>query len=77
MVVPRCVLQWDMDKRITRYRNLDDMKADEYRAWTRVSGSERLRAVMELSTATYQLQGRISDVPRLQRTLVRIQRSRS
>jgi hypothetical protein len=36
-----------MDKRITRYTSLQAMKADEYRLWQRLPGSERLRAVMD------------------------------
>jgi hypothetical protein len=37
-----------MDKRITRYKSLQAMKADEYRSWQRDPGSERIRAVMDL-----------------------------
>ena len=64
-----------MDKSIHRYSSLDAMKADEYRYWQSVSGQERMRAVSEMSAEAYALKGQLPDVLRLQRTLVRIQRS--
>jgi hypothetical protein len=63
-----------MDKTIRRYSSLDVMKADEYRYWQSVSALERMHAVSEMSTEAYSLKGQLSDVPRLQRALVRIQR---
>jgi hypothetical protein len=63
-----------MDKRITRYNSLKAMKADEYRSWQRLPGSERIRAVMDLNLELYALKGQGADAPRLQRTIVRFQR---
>lgn len=64
-----------MDKSVTRYADLEAMKSAEYQAWQRVPARERLRAVMDLTLALYALQG-YPDVPRLQRSLVRIKRPR-
>ena len=63
-----------MDKSIRVFTNPDDMKAEEYRYWQGVSVQERMRAVWEITLETYRLTGEIKDVPRLQRTLVRIER---
>jgi hypothetical protein len=63
-----------MDKRITRYDSVEAMKAAEYRAWQRLPPRERIRAVMDITVATYAMKGHALDVPRLQRTLVRLQR---
>lgn len=63
-----------MNKIIRKFSNIDAMKAEEYRYWQSVSVSERLRAVWEITLEAYRLRGEIQDVPRLQRTLVRIQR---
>lgn len=63
-----------MDKTLRRYESFQAMKADEYEAWQRVSPSERIRAVSELTMALYALTRHTRDVPRLQRTLVRLQR---
>jgi len=63
-----------MDKSIKRYQSLSAMKADEYAAWQRVPPSERIRAVSELTMALYGLAKQARDVPRLQRTLVRLKR---
>ncbi|MDE2135856.1 MAG: hypothetical protein KGJ68_00340 [Gammaproteobacteria bacterium] len=62
-----------MDKTITRYRSLEAMKRAEYPAWQRLPAQERLRAVMDLTLELYALKGHV-DVPRLQRSLVRIKR---
>lgn len=64
----------EMDKKITRYHSLKEMKADEYRSWQRLPGSERIRAVMDLNLELYALKGQTADAPRLQRTVVRVQR---
>lgn len=66
-----------MDKRITRYKSLHAMKADEYRAWQRLPGSERIRAVMDLNLELYALKGQAADAPRLQRTIIGFQRRTS
>jgi hypothetical protein len=63
-----------MDKTIKRFHSIDAMKADDIRDWQRLPGSERIRAVSELTTALYVLKGQSSNVQRLQRTLVRIKR---
>ena len=63
-----------MDKSIRRYDSLGAMKADEYEAWQRLPPSERIRAVSELTSALYGLTKNTRDVPRLQRTLVRLKR---
>jgi hypothetical protein len=64
-----------MDKTIRRYTKFEEMKADEYREWQALPGHERLNAIVELSLAGYQLKESTRDVqPRLQRTLIRLQR---
>jgi hypothetical protein len=65
-----------MDKRITRYKSLEAMKADEYRFWQALSGSERIRAAMDLSLELYGMKGQATDALRLQRTVVSLQRRR-
>ena len=50
------------------------MKSDEYRFWQRLPGSERIRAVMDLNLDLYAIKGQAADAPRLQRTLIRLQR---
>jgi hypothetical protein len=60
-----------MDKTIRVYRSLDEMKADEYRYWQSRPVHERMDAVSELTLAMYAMKG--ADVPRLERTLVRLQ----
>ena len=62
-----------MDRTLRRYESLEAMKRAEYREWQRLPASERFRAVMELSLEFYGMKGH-PDVPRLQRTLVRIKR---
>jgi len=63
-----------MDKTIRRYTSLDEMKADEYRYWQSRPVHERVEAVSELTQEQYAMKGLAPDVPRLQRTLVRLQR---
>jgi hypothetical protein len=63
-----------MDKTITRFNSLQAMKSDEYRAWQRLPGSERIRAVMELNLDLYAMKRQVADAPRLQRTVVSLQR---
>jgi hypothetical protein len=64
-----------MDKTIRKYTSLDEMKADEYRYWQSRPVHERMDAVSELTQALYAMKGAVPDVPRLQRTLVRLQRT--
>jgi hypothetical protein len=61
-----------MDKVISTYTNLDEMKADEYRYWQSRPVYERMDAVAEITLATYAMKGAAPDVPRLQRPLVRL-----
>ncbi len=65
-----------MDKTIRKYTNFHEMKAEEYRYWQSRPVHERLDAAAELSIIGYQLKDPTRDVQsRLQRTLVRIQRT--
>lgn len=65
-----------MDKTIRKYTNFEEMKADEYREWQALPGYARLHAAFELSLALYQAKEPTHDVqPRLQRTLVHLQRT--
>jgi hypothetical protein len=66
-----------MDKRITRFSSFKEMKTAQRDAWQKLPASERIRAVMDITTELYALKGLCPDVPRLQRTLVRLKRSRS
>jgi hypothetical protein len=66
-----------MDKVIRKYTDLDDMKAEEYREWQELSAQARMDAVAEITLAGYQMKGPTSDVRRLQRTLVHLQRPES
>lgn len=63
-----------VDKRIRKFSSVDDMKAEELRYWQGVSARERMQAIWEITLEAYRLKGGLRDVPRLQRTLVRIQR---
>jgi hypothetical protein len=60
---------------IRRYTSFDEMKADEYRYWQSRPVYERVNAVSELTQEQYAMKGAVSDVPRLQRTLVRFERA--
>ena len=66
-----------MDKVIRKYTNLDDLKAEEYRDWQKLPAHERMNAVVEITLAAYQMKERTPHVPRLQRTLVHLQRPKS
>jgi hypothetical protein len=66
-----------MDKVIRKYASLDEMKADEYRAWQELPAHERMNAVTEITLAAYQMKEPATDVRRLQRTLVHLQRPES
>jgi len=63
-----------MDKSIRKYSSFDEMKADEYRYWQSRPVHERIDAVSELTQSGYAMKGAVPDVPRLQRTLVRLER---
>ena len=66
-----------VDKTIRIYASQKEMKADEYRYWQSRPAHERMDAVAEITLATYAMKGAAPDVPRLQRTLVHLQRPRS
>lgn len=63
-----------METLIRKYDSLEEMKADEYRYWQSRPVHERMDAVSELTLAMYAMKGAAADVPRLQRTLARVQR---
>lgn len=63
-----------MEKAIRKYTSFDEMKADEYRYWQSRPVYERVQAVSELTQEHFAMKGGVADVPRLQRTLVRLQR---
>lgn len=64
-----------MDKTIRKYTGFDELKAEEYRYWQSRPAHERMAAVAEMTLAAYALKG-MGQVPRLERTLVRLQRPR-
>jgi hypothetical protein len=63
-----------MDKTIRKYTSFDEAKADEYRYWQSRPLHERMDEVARLSLAMYATKGAGSDVPKLDKTLVRIER---
>lgn len=66
-----------MDKTIRKYSGpaaLDAIKVEEYRYWQSRPVYERTDAVSELTQQLYAMKGEATDVPRLQRTLVRFER---
>ena len=66
-----------MDETIRKDNSLadpDEIKAQEYRYWQSRAVHERMAAVSELSSAMYGLKHDGSEVPRLDRTLVRFER---
>jgi hypothetical protein len=65
-----------VDKTVRIYAGHKEMKADEYRYWQSRPVHERMDAVVEITLAIYAMKGAAADVPRLQRSLVRVQRSR-
>jgi hypothetical protein len=73
-----CLQTNRMDKSIRKFASLadiDQLKAEEYRFWQSRPVHERTDAVSELTQAHYAMKGAASDVPRLQRTLVRFERA--
>jgi hypothetical protein len=63
-----------VDKTIRKYTSFDEAKADEYRYWQSRPAHERVDAVSEITQEQYAMKGAVRDVPRLQRTLVHLQR---
>ena len=66
----------NMDKTIRVFDSLDEMKAEEYRYWQRRPVWERMEAVARMSMELYRMKGTAPDVPRLERTLVHLERER-
>ena len=66
-----------MDKTITAFQSLDELKVAELREWQSLPAHERLRAVSELTLALYRMKEPDLDVRRIQRTLVHLQREKS
>jgi hypothetical protein len=64
------MLEGAMDKTLRVYDNFDEMKADEYREWQALPGYERLKAVTELSMASYGYAP--NSQPKMDRTLVQV-----
>ena len=68
-----------MDQTIRKYTDpgyFEELRAEEYRYWQSRPVHERVAAVSELTQEQYAMKGEAPDVPRLQRTLVRVQRPR-
>ena len=59
---------------VRRYTNFSDIKRDEYRYWQSRPAHERMDAVEEMIEEVYAMKGwkLEPDVPRLQRTFVRL-----
>lgn len=56
------------------YVSIEAMKEDEYRDWQQRPAHERMKAVMEITLATYAMKGLAPNVRRLHRTLVQLER---
>jgi hypothetical protein len=65
-----------VDKSITTFESLEELKAEELRQWQALPAHERLRAASELTLALYRMKEPDRDVRRIQRTLVHLQRER-
>jgi len=65
-----------MNKTITAFSSLKEMKAAELREWQSLPAHERLRAVGEMTLAAYQMKDPSQDVARIQRILVHLQREK-
>ena len=59
---------------IRKFESLEAMKAEEFAYWQQRPDHERIEAVSELTIEAYRLKDPTFDVPRLQRTLVHLQR---
>ena len=64
-----------MEKVITTYASFAAMKADELREWQALPAYERMRAVSQITATLYAIKEPPQHVRRVQRTLVRLQRS--
>ncbi len=65
-----------MDKTITMFDSLEEMKTAELLEWQSLPAHQRLRAVSELTLALYRMKEPERDVRRIQRTLVCLQREK-
>jgi hypothetical protein len=65
-----------VDKTITIFDSLEELKAAELRDWQSLPAHERLRAASELTLALYRMKEPERDVRRIQRTLVCLQREK-
>jgi hypothetical protein len=63
-----------VDKTIRKSASLDDMKADEYLYWQSRPAWERLAAVTQLTQELYAMKGEVGYAPKLERTLVCVER---
>ncbi len=63
-----------MNKSIVTYTSVDEMKDAELRDWRALPVHERLRAVAEMTLAAYRMKEPSLDVPRMEKTLVHLQR---
>jgi hypothetical protein len=63
-----------MDKTLREYTSFDEAKADEYRYWQSRPAHERMDAVSDITQELDAMKGEVPDVPRLQKTLVHLQR---
>ena len=63
-----------MDKAITRFESLEELKDEELRQWQALPAHERLRVTSELTLALYRMKEPDLDVRRIQRTLVHLER---
>jgi len=63
-----------MDTVLRKYTSFDEMKADEYRYWQSRPVHERMDAVEEINLTAYAFKGTEPepDVPRIQRSVVRL-----
>jgi len=65
-----------VDKAITTFKSLEELKTEELRQWQSLPAHERLRAASELTLALYRMKEPNRDVRRIQRTLVHLQREK-
>jgi hypothetical protein len=66
-----------LDKTIRKYIGtaaFDEIKAEEYRYWQSRPAHERIAAVSELTQEQYAMKGEAPDPPKLDKTLIRIER---
>jgi hypothetical protein len=66
-----------MEMTIQVYGNHGEIKADEYRYWQDRPAHERMDAVSRITLSLHAMKEPTADVPRLQRTISVLQRTRS